>query len=203
MFTKACNQFEKVAKHLGLDERVEKLQVIEEKAKLMLACEESCKKHVFEEVDETKLEKKLDEMEAYLVRARVFKKKLEKLTLEQSFRPLKEGYIVLIGDDNKKKVLWTLGLVIEAQPGADGILRQVKLKTQQGELYRADQRLYHLEVSSKEDWSGTKTVNSDIPSVPFETLKEEIPCVPLETVIKVPVTTRSGRTVKVLNKLSL
>ncbi|KAG8172271.1 hypothetical protein JTE90_025660 [Oedothorax gibbosus] len=121
----------------------------------------------------------------------------------KSFRPLKEGDIVLIGDDNKKRVLWPLGLVIEARPGADGIVRRVKLKTQQGELYRAVQRLYHLEVSSKEDWAGTKTVNSDIPSVPFETLKEDIPCVPLETVIKVPVTTRSGRMVKVPNKLSL
>ncbi|KAG8175306.1 hypothetical protein JTE90_008316 [Oedothorax gibbosus] len=49
----------------------------------MLACEESCKKHVFEEVDETELEKELEEIEAYIDRARVFKKKLEKLTLEQ------------------------------------------------------------------------------------------------------------------------
>ncbi|KAG8188364.1 hypothetical protein JTE90_019271 [Oedothorax gibbosus] len=101
----------------------------------------------------------------------------------KSFRPLKEGDVVLIGDDNKKRVLWPLGLVIEARPGTDGIVRRVKLKTQQGELYRAAQRLYHLEVSSKEDCSGTKTLNSDIPSVPFETLNEDIPCVPLETVI--------------------
>ncbi|KAG8176509.1 hypothetical protein JTE90_020345 [Oedothorax gibbosus] len=84
MFTKACNEFEKVVKDLELDEIVERLQIIEEKAKVMLACEESCKKHVFEEVDETELEKELDEIEAYIDRARVFKKKLEKLTLEQT-----------------------------------------------------------------------------------------------------------------------
>ncbi|KAG8176462.1 hypothetical protein JTE90_025031 [Oedothorax gibbosus] len=83
MFTKACNEFEKVVKDLELDERVERLQIIEEKAKGMLACEESCKKHVFEEVNETELEKELDEIEAYIDRARVFKK-LEKLTLEQT-----------------------------------------------------------------------------------------------------------------------
>ncbi|KAG8196107.1 hypothetical protein JTE90_007843 [Oedothorax gibbosus] len=83
MFTKACNEFEKVSKDLGLDERVEKLQVIAEKALLILACEESCKKHIFEEADKTKLEKELDEIEVYLYRARILRKKLEKLNLEQ------------------------------------------------------------------------------------------------------------------------
>ena len=83
IFTRACNEFEKIEKDLGLDEKVMKLQVIEEKAKLMLACEESLKTHVFEEADETKLEKELDETETYLDRPRVIKKKLEKLSLEQ------------------------------------------------------------------------------------------------------------------------
>ncbi|KAG8176460.1 hypothetical protein JTE90_025029 [Oedothorax gibbosus] len=41
MFTKACNEFEKVVKDLELDERVERLQIIEEKGKWDLACEES------------------------------------------------------------------------------------------------------------------------------------------------------------------
>lgn len=114
----------------------------------------------------------------------------------KTFQPLKEGDIVLIGDDNKKRVLWPLGRVIEALPASDGIVRRVRLKTQQGELYRAAQRLYHLEVSSNEEWPCKKRMKNGI-SQSFED------SVPLETLSNVPVTTRSGRTVKVPKKLSL
>lgn len=70
--------------------------------------------------------------------------------INNKFSPLKEGDIVLIGDDDKKKQSWPLGRIVEVFPGADSIIRRVKVRTQNGEFYRAAQKIYPLELSSSE-----------------------------------------------------
>ncbi|GBM69388.1 hypothetical protein AVEN_131552-1 [Araneus ventricosus] len=64
---------------------------------------------------------------------------------------LKEGDIVLIGSDDKKRLNWPLGKIIQLCPGTDGESRRVRLKVQNGEVIRAVQNLYPLELSSTEE----------------------------------------------------
>ena len=63
---------------------------------------------------------------------------------------LKLGEIVLVGDDAKKRLNWPLAKVLNLIPGKDGKVRTVQLKTQSGVLTRPIQRVYPLEMSSKE-----------------------------------------------------
>ena len=56
------------------------------------------------------------------------------------------GDVVLIEDENRKRVLWPLGQIIQVYPGNDGEVRVVKVKTSKGELVRPVQKIYPLEV---------------------------------------------------------
>lgn len=60
------------------------------------------------------------------------------------------GDVVIIGSDNKKRIMWPTGLVEEILPGRDGVGRVAKVKTSNGVLLRPLQRLYPLEVSVEE-----------------------------------------------------
>ncbi|GBN80687.1 hypothetical protein AVEN_98459-1 [Araneus ventricosus] len=60
------------------------------------------------------------------------------------------GEIVLVGDDNKKRLFWVLAKIIELIPGRDGKIRTVKLKTQHGTVLRPIQRIYPLEIYSNQ-----------------------------------------------------
>lgn len=61
---------------------------------------------------------------------------------------LTEGHIVLLGQDNLKRLELPLAQVIKIFPGRDGVVRVAKVKTATGELTRPVQRLYPLESSS-------------------------------------------------------
>ncbi|XP_054282052.1 uncharacterized protein LOC128999514 [Macrosteles quadrilineatus] len=65
-------------------------------------------------------------------------------------RTISTGDIVLIGDDNIKRINWPLALVLETIRGKDGVCRVAKLKTAKGELTRPIQRLYPIEINSKD-----------------------------------------------------
>ncbi|KAG1682986.1 hypothetical protein GQR58_010380 [Nymphon striatum] len=60
---------------------------------------------------------------------------------------LNVGSIVLIREDNVKRLRWPLGRVQEMFPGRDGIVRSVSLKTKNGVLIRPIQRLHNLEIA--------------------------------------------------------
>ena len=55
-------------------------------------------------------------------------------------RQVKRGDIVLIVENNVPRDKWNLGRVVEVFPGKDGILRNVVLKTKNGELKRSVQK---------------------------------------------------------------
>ncbi|CAG7821123.1 unnamed protein product, partial [Allacma fusca] len=63
---------------------------------------------------------------------------------------MKIGDIVLLEQDNKKRINWPLARVIELFPGKDGIVRVVRLRTASGEIIRPVQRLFPLEVPVEE-----------------------------------------------------
>ncbi|GFU32230.1 uncharacterized protein NPIL_75931 [Nephila pilipes] len=73
---------------------------------------------------------------------------------EKQSRNPQIGEIVLIGDDNKKRLFWPLAKIIELIPGRNGKIRTVKLKTQHGTVLRPIQRIYPLEIYSKESVDG-------------------------------------------------
>lgn len=60
------------------------------------------------------------------------------------------GEVVLIGNDNQKRLDWPLGRISEIIPGKDGIVRLVKVDTANGQLLRPIQRIYPLECISPE-----------------------------------------------------
>ena len=60
---------------------------------------------------------------------------------------IKVGDIVLVHNDTHR-CLWKLAKVIQLMPSNDGLVRVVKLKTNNGETTRSVDRLYPLEVST-------------------------------------------------------
>ncbi|XP_050315590.1 uncharacterized protein LOC126750126 [Anthonomus grandis grandis] len=60
-------------------------------------------------------------------------------------RQISVGELVVIGNDNEKRLQWPLGRVVEVIPGKDGQIRLVRLETSKGSLLRPVQRLYPLE----------------------------------------------------------
>ena len=59
---------------------------------------------------------------------------------------LKVGSIVLIREDNVKRLNWPLARVLELHPGRDGIARSATLKTATSVVTRPVQRLHDLEL---------------------------------------------------------
>ncbi|GFX43590.1 DUF5641 domain-containing protein [Trichonephila clavipes] len=58
------------------------------------------------------------------------------------------GEMVLIGNDNKKRLSWPIAKIIELIPDRDGEIRTVRLKTQHGTVIRPVQRIFPLEVQA-------------------------------------------------------
>lgn len=72
---------------------------------------------------------------------------------------VKLGDVVLIGNDQDKRMDWPLARVIELIPGKDKQIRLVRLVTSRGQLLRPVQRLYPLEsVESASQADGPKDV---------------------------------------------
>ncbi|UYV76893.1 hypothetical protein LAZ67_14002313 [Cordylochernes scorpioides] len=71
-------------------------------------------------------------------------------------RQLKVGDVVLIGQENLKRMFWLKGRIVNLIPGKDGIVRVAHVKTSTGTLIRALQRLHPLEISSN-----VKTIQMD------------------------------------------
>ena len=59
---------------------------------------------------------------------------------QRKARPFKIGDVVLVVDDNLDRGKWNLGRVTEVFPGADGVVRNIKIKTKSGEYKRSVQK---------------------------------------------------------------
>ncbi|GFV85222.1 DUF5641 domain-containing protein [Trichonephila clavipes] len=89
---------------------------------------------------------------------------------EKESRDPQIGEVVLVGDDNKKRLFWALAKIIELIPGRDGKIRTVRLKTQHGKMLRPIQRIYSLEIRSNENLQ--RGLEESIPTV-SETLSPD------------------------------
>ncbi|XP_018399894.1 PREDICTED: uncharacterized protein LOC108777479 [Cyphomyrmex costatus] len=117
---------------------------------------------------------------------------------------IKEGDIVLLGQDNLKRLDWPLARVIKVFPGKDCVVRVVKVKTASGEVVRPVQRLYPLEICTNtaratEQSTDTTERIQDVEQDTIERIKdmEQQPAT-LDTVKEVR--TRSSRHVKTPKK---
>ncbi|GBN36024.1 hypothetical protein AVEN_61302-1 [Araneus ventricosus] len=131
----------------------------------------------------------------YLVTLKTSRKKLVRSC------KLKEGDTVLIGSDGKNRLNWNLGKIIQLFPGTDGESRRVRLKVQNGEVIRAVQNLYPLELSSTEELSSKFSQNCRFENIfPEQTPFDDAPVKSDGTIpadIKFPTITKSGRTVRI------
>lgn len=118
-------------------------------------------------------------------------------------REVRVGEIVLIGDDNRKRLDWPLGKVLNVYTGKDGHCRVVRVKTQNGELVRPVQRIYPLELpeSIREEVVGSTTLQAELAS--NEDVCETREPMPVSTNKEEVVKTRRGRTVKKPRQLDL
>jgi len=155
-------------------------------------------------LDQVKLGKKLKHRQMIIedLRKRFQTEYLGQLILKDEkkmkTRKIKIGDIVLIGDDNHKRIDWPLARVIEIIPGRDGQNRVFILKTKNGLLKRPIQRIYPLEIEQREEFiknSGTSERIFEEPSNKKEYVKKRKNSDP-----KI-VTTRSGRVIKTPDRL--
>ncbi|GFT20298.1 uncharacterized protein TNCV_1009051 [Trichonephila clavipes] len=63
---------------------------------------------------------------------------------------VKDGDIVLIGDNDVKRINWPMAKIIKSFPGKDGRIRVVEVKTPSSNFIRPIQKLYPLEVNLPE-----------------------------------------------------
>ncbi|GBM09146.1 hypothetical protein AVEN_226671-1 [Araneus ventricosus] len=118
---------------------------------------------------------------------------------------IREGDIILIGDDVKKTLHWSLARVIELILGKDGLVRTVKLKTQSSTLIRPIKRVFPLELRRNDLTSlplqkvqlTELSVNSPNPETP---VKSPIPDASKANQLQV---IRCGRAIKRPKRLNL
>ena len=113
------------------------------------------------------------------------------------------GDVVVISEDGKKRLIWKLGVVVELHCGADGVARSVSLRTKDGIIKRAIQRLHLLGVNDENVVNGEKGPTND--SVMNDSVEvDEVEC-ESENVERVTdiVQTRAGRKVKTRDILDL
>lgn len=112
---------------------------------------------VLDEVDRTHLTnrwKKMQQLREHL-RIRFRSEYLAQLVQKKNdarreCREIKVDEVVLVGSDNKRRIQWPMGRVIDIFPGKDKVVRVAKVKTENGVLIRPIQRLFPLEVSIPE-----------------------------------------------------
>ncbi|GFU26272.1 DUF5641 domain-containing protein, partial [Trichonephila clavipes] len=92
------------------------------------------------------------------LRQRFRKEYLSELIQKQNDNRVREpriGEMVLIGNDNKKRLSWPIAKIIELIRDRDGEIRIVRLKTQHGTVIRPVQRIFPLKRFNHEWLRGT------------------------------------------------
>lgn len=59
--------------------------------------------------------------------------------------------LVVLRDDNLSPLRWNLGRIIKVQPGEDGIIRVVKIKTKYGMFSRGVKKISPLPIDVMDD----------------------------------------------------
>ncbi|XP_021947712.1 uncharacterized protein LOC110845573 [Folsomia candida] len=111
----------------------------------------------------------------------------------------KIGDVVLIGDDNKKRLEWPMGRITYLYPGKDGIIRVARVKTATNQFLRPLQRLIPLEVSSHVELSPIPKEIMEKAIIKKEEIQFQEPEVITRTGRRVKKPTRFGMNYKCIN----
>ena len=139
-----------------------------------------------------------------LLRSRFRKEYLAELTQFRNNKnrgSIKKGDVVLIEND-KKRIHWPLGKIIEVFPGKDGNERIARIKVSDGEIVRPFQRLYNLEIAHMREEPLEESIRCETP-VQVNEKTEPINLPPPPPPTPSPTISSRGRTIKVPQKLDL
>ena len=99
---------------------------------------------------------------------------------------IRVGEVVLIHDENTKRLMWSTGLVLELRKSRDGLVRSVVLRSPNGNIInRAIQCLYPLEVRNDKKPEGRdvdEPAVNPVPVQPAEPTIDPAPAGPVETI---------------------
>ncbi|XP_043263002.1 uncharacterized protein LOC122403513 [Colletes gigas] len=133
------------------------------------------------------------------LRRRFRKEYLSQLVMKtrtKESRELKKGDVVLVGDDNRKRLDWPLARIEELIEGRDNKCRVAVVKMSTGKFKRPVQRMYPLEISEYMDDSNDLREKAKT-KVKCEAVKEKSVCSEMnENCAGTENRTRSGRIVK-------
>jgi hypothetical protein len=73
------------------------------------------------------------------------------LSAKKSTYSLSEGSLVLVQDENRKRLQWDLGKVVKVFKGRDGLIRAAEVKTKSTGLVRPVQRLLLLDLDQDKE----------------------------------------------------
>ena len=73
------------------------------------------------------------------------------MSLKKRNSDLKIGSVVLVINETKSRLLWSMGIVTKLFPGKNGHVRAVEMKTNKGLICRAVQKLHRLEFLDETD----------------------------------------------------
>lgn len=65
---------------------------------------------------------------------------------KKASRPIEVGELVLLSNENQKRILWPLAKVVDIYPSSDGVVRVAKVRTIKGELERPVKKVIPLEI---------------------------------------------------------
>ncbi len=99
---------------------------------------------------------------------------------------IRVGEVVLIPDENTKRLMWSTGLVLELRKSRDGLVRSVVLRSPKGNIInRAIQCLYPLEIRNDKKPEGRDVEEPAVNPVPAQPAKPTIdpaPAGPVEPI---------------------
>ncbi|XP_066987481.1 uncharacterized protein [Macrobrachium rosenbergii] len=87
---------------------------------------------------------------------------------------VKKGSVVLVKEDNVRRLSWPLGVIIEVYLGKDGVIRSVDVKTSKGIINRPVQKLHDLEISNVVDTEAKDSVPCIVSEVNDESLPKPV-----------------------------
>ena len=70
------------------------------------------------------------------------------------------GELVLVKDDDVKRSKWPLGRIVEIKPGADDVVRVVKVRMKDGEYVRPVAKIFKLKDNINDTCQGEENVIS-------------------------------------------
>ena len=132
-------------------------------------------------------------------RNRFHREYLSQLISKRSNKELREiqvGDVVIVGDDNRKRMDWPLARIEKLIAGRDGKIRVIELKTKDGKIVRPIQRIYPMEICNNIDEATILREKVEENTIDKKAIDDCTPLKLIEPCNNREIRTRSGRLIK-------